>query len=66
MPYRPLTRKESLARLKKLEAEYSRALAEIRSLPDGNGFATQQEMRSEVAMVYGGAIAALKRKLGVY
>jgi hypothetical protein len=59
------TRKEMLARLRKVEAEYQKVRMGIESEPEGNGFATQEEMRKAASELYGSTIFSLRRKLGI-
>lgn len=63
---KPLTKAQASARLAKVEAEYRRVSSSIDAQPEGNGFATQQEMREEAVRVYVSTIISLRRQAGVY
>lgn len=53
-------------RLTSVEAEYRRAQAEVDAQPNGNGFASQKEMREASTSIYIPTICGLRRKLGIY
>lgn len=57
------TRAQLKTRKAKLEREYAIALDEIRRVPLGNGFATQDEMRKSAGEIYGMTIMSIERKL---
>jgi hypothetical protein len=59
----PQTRAQLRATLSRVEREYDAALAEIAGKPDGNEYATQDEMRAQVGTIYGMTILSIQRKL---